>query len=599
MPNSTETAGTGIHLQKVFELLKGASGTPAVYHVADYQRGYRWTPQQVTQLLDDLWEFFQKSGRDEKAFYCLQPLVIKTRADRVEVVDGQQRLTTILLILNYFNQRLVEEERQPLYSITFDTRSGFDQFLAKPNAEAAGRNVDFFHLFHATEAIKEWFKERRTFARDIESTLLNRTRVIWFELPESDDPVRAFTRLNAGKIPLSDDELIRALFLRRAETNSLEAEAIQLRIAGEWDLIEKALQRDEFWYFLTNDPAVEHNRIRFLFKLIAEGDGLDLRSRPDAHALFYHFHGRILAGAKAEHEWLRIKEEFMRLEEWFEDRVLFHLIGYLVHVGVPIAELRRLAQGVSKSAFDRALRRRIFEVAIGGTAPAQFTFSETGQLVEEHLGSLEYGTSASRRDILATLLLFNLATLIQSPRSNVRFQFDSFKKQEWNIEHVRSIASDPPEAQAEKIDWLELCRDHLDSAAPETPALRADIESYLSRPRQGFDLDFPLLYGRVLQQFGEAADGEAIHGIGNLALLDAGTNKSYKNAPFAVKRKHLIGLDQSGTFIPLCTRNVFLKCYTPKVENVMFWREDDRKAYQDAIRDGLVHFFTANAEGSL
>ena len=77
----------------------------------------------------------------------------------------------------------------------------------------------------------------------------------------------------------------------------------------------------------------------------------------------------------------------------------------------------------------------------------------------------------------------------------------------------------------------------------------------------------------VLQYFGEAAAGEAEQGIGNLTLLDEHTNRSYKNAVFAVKRHRLLTLDQAGIFVPLCTRNVFLKCYSPQVDNAMFWSE--------------------------
>ena len=115
MQSVTADTHSSIHLRKVSELLTDKRGRRAVYYVADYQRGYRWTTQQVTQLLEDLWEFFHRNGRDENAFYCLQPLVIKPTAEHLEVVDGQQRLTTILLILNYFNQRLVAEERQPAH----------------------------------------------------------------------------------------------------------------------------------------------------------------------------------------------------------------------------------------------------------------------------------------------------------------------------------------------------------------------------------------------------------------------------------------------------------------------------------------------------
>ena len=77
------------------------------FYIPSYQRGYRWKNQQVKDLLKDLWEFKSNPPKHEdgkeKPFYCLQPVVIKpTENDNWEVIDGQQRLTTILIILNYF-----------------------------------------------------------------------------------------------------------------------------------------------------------------------------------------------------------------------------------------------------------------------------------------------------------------------------------------------------------------------------------------------------------------------------------------------------------------------------------------------------------------
>ena len=65
-----------------------------------YQRGYRWTPQQVTDLLDDLDAFLSRNTKEDGEFYCLQPVVVMARRDGSwELIDGQQRLTTLYLIM--------------------------------------------------------------------------------------------------------------------------------------------------------------------------------------------------------------------------------------------------------------------------------------------------------------------------------------------------------------------------------------------------------------------------------------------------------------------------------------------------------------------
>ena len=98
-----------LSLKPIHELLTDEHGNPTQFWIPAYQRGYRWKPLQVTQLLDDIREFSQRRNPQPEEFYCLQPLVIKATAHGpFEVVDGQQRLTTLLLILRHFNERQTE-----------------------------------------------------------------------------------------------------------------------------------------------------------------------------------------------------------------------------------------------------------------------------------------------------------------------------------------------------------------------------------------------------------------------------------------------------------------------------------------------------------
>ena len=175
-------------------------------------------------MLEDIREFTLRRNPQPEEFYCLQPLVIKVHpSGEFEVVDGQQRLTTLLLILRHFNERLTEKYRQKLFTLAYETRPNLDEFLIAPNEEAANDNADYFHLYKAIRAIEDWFDQRESEVEAIKSALLNKTKVIWFELAERDNPVDAFTRLNVGKIPLTNDELIRALLLRRTGPDDKDA----------------------------------------------------------------------------------------------------------------------------------------------------------------------------------------------------------------------------------------------------------------------------------------------------------------------------------------------------------------------------------------
>ncbi|MFZ1891905.1 MAG: DUF262 domain-containing protein [Formosimonas sp.] len=578
-----------IILKNVDELRLNVEREPQRYFIGGYQRGYRWTPLQVTQLLDDIREFTKRQNPQENDFYCLQPLVMRVSEEGgYEVVDGQQRLTTLMLILRHFNERLTEKFRQRIFTLEYETRSELLEFLDDPTEELANKNVDFFHLKMAMEAIESWFDGEGIDLEEIKSAFLKKAKVIWYVIAETEHPVDVFTRLNVGKIPLTNDELIRALFLKQSSTDEAGSRNLQTQIAYEWDQIEKTLQADAFWYFVSNDRKRAQNRIGLLFELVANAEGIPDAFTHDTYGIFFTFGKRLNEpGVSLESEWRKIKQAFLQLEEWYEDRVLFHMVGYLVSENVGINEIRKLSDSCSKSDFQQKLRQKIFAKAIDAKAVWPLSEEEIRVRVTEQLEALKYGSSK----VKSLLLLFNVATLLQSSKSNMRFQFDSFKGERWNIEHVRSVSSDKPERHHERVHWLENCRDYLKSIGAERE-LREEIKSFLALPQtKDSDDIFDPLYEKVLANFKEISDDAADHGIANLALLDESTNKSYKNAVFAVKRQKILELDQSGTFVPLCTRNVFLKCYSPEVGNMMFWSEADSKGYLDAITQTLTDFF--------
>ncbi|HHD2940695.1 MULTISPECIES: DUF262 domain-containing protein [Enterobacteriaceae] len=583
-----------IQLKTVHELRTHiADERPQRFFIPAYQRGYRWSSFQITQLLDDIHEFTQRPNPQPQEFYCLQPLVIKSRLQGDwEVVDGQQRLTTLLLILRHFNERLAERFRQPLYKLDYETRPKLPAFLEEPSSELAETNADYFHLYLAMQTIEDWFARHESEVETIKAAIINQVKLIWFELAEGDHPVEAFTRLNVGKIPLTSDELIRALFLRRSTGASADPTSIQLRIAYEWDQLEKALQNDAFWYFISNKPAPAQNRIGLLFELVAQEDGLSQVWQYDTYATFHHVNGRLKAsGASVENEWARIKSSFLQLEEWFEDRKLFHMVGFLVHQHVGINDIRKLAQGKTKSSFELALRCKIFNIVTGDVLSVPVSKTVIKERLSTHMDGLSYDRRSSHDRIRAWLLLFNLATLLQDARSNLRFQFDSFKTQCWDIEHIRSVSDDRPGRPDAQKAWLEHCLRFMVTQGSDN-ALYEEIKiNLVDQAASKLPEVFDDLYDRVLEFFSESGEWEEEHGLCNLTLLDEHTNRSYGNAVFAVKRQRLLSLDQAGIFVPLCTRNIFLKCYSPQVGNALFWAEHDREAYEIAMLDTLTRFF--------
>ncbi|MEZ8102792.1 DUF262 domain-containing protein [Vibrio bivalvicida] len=589
-------------LKPVSELLDESFFIPA------YQRGYRWTKRQVTELLDDIKEFQKQSEEGPKsAFYCLQPIVVKKHGDSWELVDGQQRLTTIFIILTYLKDILTLLGKSR-YQLSYETRVDSADFLNDINEERGEENIDFYHIVEAKRAVDEWFKTQSTaYPISFIQTLLNddemgkNVKVIWYQIDDNEDVTDVFTRLNLGKIPLVNAELVKALFLKSSnfdKNGSVAKHLQQLNISQEWDAIEKRLQDDAFWYFISNE-STKTNRIEFVLKLAArylDREGILDSDKLKVFLQFNRLLSHNVGGVDVVKEWLKIKQCYMTLEEWFNDRALFHLIGYLVSQGVDLEELFILNQeSETKYEFRQELIKRIFRLLfVGGNLS-----NNSKEYLQEKLDSLGYESGA--RKIRSLLLLFNVASLLANPVTNARFQFDKFKQDCWDIEHIRSVASEMPASRDKQLTWMQNVVDYIseDRVVPSEDAVEQQ-EKYIQSIREkanglisapSFELEqFSALYEQVIEVF-DTGDVDTDDSIGNLTLLDSSTNRSYKNAIFPIKRARIIALDKQATFVPLCTKNVFLKYYSKQVDKMLFWDAKDSQDHQKAMVDILFGFF--------
>lgn len=586
------------------------------FFIPAYQRGYRWTKRQVTDLLNDLKEFQRKAKKQE--FYCLQPIVVKKNEDKWEVVDGQQRLTTIYIILNYL-QELFPKVIKSCYQLSYETRADSEAFLKKINNDLAKNNIDYFHISNAKVAIEEWFDDEDPMLPfKLTQTLLNNddiepnVKFIWYELSEHENATEVFTRLNMGKIPLVNAELVKALFLKSSnfkrnentddKNKSIIVDLEQVKISQEWDSIEKSLQDDAFWYFLSKENKKD-NRIEFVLDLrAAQLDCANNILESDRLRTFLQFSSWLENDDNDEidvsDEWLEIKRVFMVLEEWFNDRSLYHLIGYLIHQGHDIKDIFNTRNDShSKSEFKTRLLNKIVQSVFFDSQNPSQSFEELESIIETLVSSLSYESNKQHNQIRGVLLLFNIVSLLNSPSSNARFEFERYKLDKWDIEHIRSVASDMPKNQDTQKRWLEQIVDYISDGDV------VDQEKHLTEPQsikeQAIRLNsssfkysqFEELYQSVTQFYNPNNDDEVDNSIGNLTLLDSGTNRGYKNAIFPIKRKCIIELDKQATYVPLCTKNVFLKYYSKNVDEMLFWKDKDSSDYQQAMIDTFIDFF--------
>lgn len=537
------------------------------FYIPSYQRGYRWKSYEIKDLLNDIADFQPRliDDTDEKTWYCLQPIVIKNISSlEYEVIDGQQRLTTIYLILHYLNQDFVETKRDKLFSLEYETRKDSQSFLLNLDFEKSNDNIDFFYISQAYKTISEWFENKGdNFDKgEFRSKFKFSTKVIWYQSFE-EDPIDIFTRINIGKIPLTNAELIKALFLNSSNFEKGELKKLrqrQFEIATEWDNIEHTLQNDRLWFFISKNNS-SFNRIEFIFDLMNNE-----KDTADQYSTFRFFQKKFIKKQNDTIDivWSEIKQYFQRFNEWFNERDLYHKIGYLLCVeAVDITTLYKKSTSLSKSEFRNELNEIIKE-----------------DLKDIYLSQLQYGDNK----VKSILLLYNVLTILNSEKDNSYFPFDLFKNEKWDIEHITSVKDAIPDKN--RKDWLKDAIAFIDDSKSEGKILKEQAMLCECDDEE----EFKILFEQIVMHFNSDINDEDINDISNLTLLDSETNRGYKNAVFPFKRKTIIKRDKAGVFIPLCTKNVFLKYFSEYPPKISFWTQDDRNNYLIDIETTLKEY---------
>jgi uncharacterized protein with ParB-like and HNH nuclease domain len=580
------------------------------FTIPHYQRGYRWEDQEVTELLDDLWAF--QKDKESGDFYCLQPIVLQQNEDgNYDVLDGQQRLTTLYLILVYLEERRKEDGyTQPLFSLNYATREKCAEFLSAKNFSnnvIDSSNIDFYHICKAYQCIDTWFKdEKHSGAKSkLVPILLDKTdkgnrniKIIRYEVEKKTNPIDVFIRLNVGKIPLTDAELTKALLLQSDKYQPEELIFNKMRlhnIATEWDIIETTLQDSAFWYFLNDNSNTKSSHIEFIFDLLANKINLEkqyFKIRPKKYATFLIFSeylqelidnekSRIKAVEKI---WSYIIEYFEYFKEWFHNRTLYHYIGLLIALkGNNIIDpLIKMSKQISKSKFKEYLEQEIATIIKNKKSIDRLVYED------------EDGRKTDYQDIVKILLLHNVYTTLKSKKEKPRFPFELYKEQKWSLEHIYARNSQSLIDIVKQKEWLS---DHIQSLSnSNTDGLHNELITKMKK-MESQDKIASTDFERIEEEVYEATEkcfefesDENVHLIKNLCLLDKATNSQLNNSVFDVKREKIKKRELEGYYIPVCTKNVFLKAYSEYPATNTYWTKQDRKDYFKDIED-TYNFF--------
>lgn len=645
-------------MMNTLELKSIAELQNMAFYIPAYQRGYRWTHQQVKDLLKDILEFSEKKGN--VGIYCLQPLVVVKRLsdedsvmkriheakdlsevrhllkEQWEVVDGQQRLTTIRLIL--------EALQQPhFYDIEYETRKDSASFLdgimnGIPNSDVK-ENIDYYHIKQAVNFINDWLNRK-----DIDrfrNVLLHQVKFIWYETQES-NPKEVFTRLNIGKISLTNAELIKALLLNKSNFESNDYGKVRLHqqeIAMEWDVIEYSLQSNEFWLFL-NEPGNERpTRIDFIFDMICQEDMLHCKDAQEIQMsddlktfryFNYYFETQKQKEEAIQTIWEKVKEIFQTLQEWFDDKELYHYIGFLICIGKSVNRIyREWTRYATKSAFRENYLMKAIKESIRYKDIENTVYEVDAEVPQK----LKGGVKQNCRPIL---LLHNLQTVInqndvlaenEKYREGVfyKFPFHLYKSEDWDVEHIDSNTENKLNDIQSQREWLLNAYFGLQGEAfkENRKKIKDFFEKFTGKNyEQSEDPDKLKTRNERFEELRSSIDD--INGnirlsqieknkIWNFALLDSSTNRSYGNAIFPAKRRVIIGKDQGkrffpptvdengaiveckvqegqSSFIPPCTKSVFLKYYNAASSDFNTWNKEDAIAYMNNIKVTLKEF---------
>lgn len=612
------------------------------FSIPSYQRGYRWESteaggedeqeaKQVDDLLNDL-TYFVTSNPHKKANYYLQPLMVKPRllADgsyEWDVLDGQQRLTTMLLVLKCLKERLYGGQQFGLYELKYANRKQLDfnritfvRASADYDFPKANENLDSYYVRKAKDRIERWydnelsnnpslsdkFKEMLFYpdeTRGVNSSPALRAKFIWYNVQalqpgapqlngNRQHDIEVFNRLNRGKISLTDSELIKALFLLCIKVAPAYGSSLLTpeTLVRKWDDMGKKFQNEEFWNMIAPKGADYSNRLDLLFDFIKDCSG---NGKGSAYRFYYKkMHGLFTSPDinKVEELWTEVKQYFDTLCKWHENVHKHNFIGYLIENGEDLANI------YSSPDLETKIRKGL------------------GLENVDEIDTLRYYDNEGYKKIRKVLLLFNVLTC---DKFGQKFPFNLYRDNTFDVEHVNSQTDNPIEKIDEKIAWVKqqaipclwIDRNETDtngiltSGAREARDLITEGVQFLRDVKLNNNRDT----GSKFKGYRTAveyyyASGNRNTGmfekdaIGNLALLNSSINREYKNALFPQKLRTLKRSDQEGVYIPLCTKYMFLKYYSNPQANVsafsmMRWRQEDQDEYTEAIKESIRKIF--------
>lgn len=604
--------------------LKGAEK----FVIPAYQRGYKWKIKDIEQLLNDI-NAFQTHGDDE-VFYCLQNITLVRNENTYNVVDGQQRLTTLSLILVYLGRiDLVNGKLE--YNIRKETETFLNNYIYSQKLNEFCNNKlnhdsillewndlgvidefnyqDIFYLYNAYRTIKLWFETNKEDAKDMEDKILNRVKLI-VNLPQihASQEFELFDNLNGKRVSLDGADLIRAMIITRVARREVE----DIKDSSKYDVllnenrVKNGLKLDEIntWWriperqnyykvFIRNINSKGENiifddtqyPIDILYKLyiqtsiaqkkleIEEVEKSNIRRGSGTIKLQYFENSDNIMDVFSQlHDLQRL------IEYWYEDVELYHLVQYsAIYLKMSFYELIELWNSSNKTTFIANLKQRIrknefIDLALQNT-------DENGKtLTEDQLNFNENWYDGDNTDMTPVMVLLDIIRIISSRNSGSKFPIANL-----DPSHFIAVKEDKehifPQTPLGTNYSIETLKYYIDVAYKcgyrglEKERVLNTIDNYK---------DQILINERFKDWFNKKLTTEIvpINSLGNVCLLQDTVNRSYGNDFFAQKHFDIMQKSSDGEYIRPHVHDAFAKIMASKTQREDFtymqkWTKDD------------------------
>lgn len=618
-------------LYSVERVFKDYLNNGQLYNIPEYQRGYKWTERQVQQLLSDIHEF--ETGGDNDLFYCLQNITLVEKEGNFNVVDGQQRLTTLTLLLSYFNetslvkdklyyavrlpsniflQKVISNENNFIQKIL--ESSVFDDFVKDDDFDYQ----DIYFMYSALRSIDKWFLEKENedkgISRDIfKDKLLKNVKLIVNRITGIEEQ-ELFMNLNADRVHLDGSDLIRAILITRVakqemeEYDSAEIKTVvrlnerRVRIGWELDEINAWWSKNEVLAYFKSFTSIETGEketikfnqdkhpINLLYKLWAETN--QTKEKSIRLALFETKNTDALGLYRS------IIQLHRTLKDWFEDREIYHFLGFLFSLN--FITFQKVWEQWNKADYTRIefvdfLKGEI-KKALFGNEPKDSNEENSGMnywlnKIKDY-NSVEPTYWKGMPQLQKILILLDIIEHANKKEKGVPLAFLKpayFRNQKEDEEHI--YPATPKDITEKRFK---------DLADP-----MKSIEEYLSRINVGYEGDRIIKWkidSTAWEKFtneernnklndlkNEIHQKRPINSIGNLVLLHMSINRGFGNDYYSDKRICVISNTENGRYVRQHTLKVFVK--QTESHDLNNWTMYDITANADRIHDTLLEFF--------